>query len=716
MENALPKLNETEASDKIQAPVRALNATKSAVNQFVENSFTWAKPVGLNKTVNSALVRKLLNKTMVLAGMEDTLGIQALEPRFALASSSELISMIMVPVGNPGNAADPATGIGRVTESYMIGKYEVTIGEYVVFLNAVAKTDPHGLYDPAINSAAVSAGISRTGANGNFTYQAIGPNGAVTPSGADDTANRPITLVSWFDAARFANWMANGQPVGTQTASTTENGAYDLTNAVTPPARNEINPNTGTTPSFFLPTEDQWYKAAYYSPSLLSKIDKEGSYNRFAAQSSAIPRNTIGAGPNLVNYILASGPFTVTQQPLIKFTQNYLTNVGAMSGSVSYYGTFDQSGNVWELLDAKLKGSTVLLRGGAWTSFNSYLASTFRLFADANSPATNGGFRLAASYRSPPTAVNIDMVTVVDAGNAPDPATGMGAVAHVFKIGRTHVTIGQYAAFLNAVARKSDPHGLYNTSMATDLNVAGITRVGTKGSLSYSVMNNFGNSANRPIAFVSWFDAARFANWMANGQPVGGQNARTTENGAYNLQRFIGANILQRFEATAVPRNTINPNTHDTPTFFIPTEDEWFKAAYYKGGNNTAGYWTFCMQSNVAPTNNAALASASQPWSNYLLGAIYSVTQVPDYVVTQNYLTDADAFPESSDSTYGTLNMCGTLNQWNDLDGADTGLFRGIRGGFWAGGPITIDKQCSGQYTATYEGNDVGFRLVGPPL
>ena len=65
VEGALPKVNETEASDKIQAPVRALNATKTAVSQFVDNTFTWAKPVGLNKTVNSPLVRKLVNKTLI---------------------------------------------------------------------------------------------------------------------------------------------------------------------------------------------------------------------------------------------------------------------------------------------------------------------------------------------------------------------------------------------------------------------------------------------------------------------------------------------------------------------------------------------------------------------------------------------------------------------------------------------------------------------------
>jgi len=122
----------------------------------------------------------------------------------------------------------------------------------------------------------------------------------------------------------------------------------------------------------------------------------------------------------------------------------------------------------------------------------------------------------AATARAEP--LNYQMVTVGDVGNAPDPATGglYGAVAYEYRIGKYDVTIGQYAAFLNAVA-KTDAYGLYNTSMGTNLNIAGISRSGSPGSYAYSVMTNGGSSANRPITFVSWFDAARFANWMHNG-------------------------------------------------------------------------------------------------------------------------------------------------------------------------------------------------------
>ncbi len=71
-------------------------------------------------------------------------------------------------------------------------------------------------------------------------------------------------------------------------------------------------------------------------------------------------------------------------------------------------------------------------------------------------------------------ALTMEMVTVGNAGNSADPSTGSlyGAVAYDYLIGKYEVTIGQYTEFLNAVAA-TDTYGLYNTSMGTDLTVAG---------------------------------------------------------------------------------------------------------------------------------------------------------------------------------------------------------------------------------------------------
>jgi len=265
--------------------------------------------------------------------------------------------------------------------------------------------------------------------------------------------------------------------------------------------------------------------------------------------------------------------------------------------------------------------------------------------------------------------LTIDTVTVGDAGNAAD-TTGYGAVADVFAIGKYEVTIGQYTSFLNAVAA-TDTYSLYNASMATDLNIAGITRAGSSGSFSYSVIG----SGSRPISYVSWFDAARFANWMNNGATVGA----STETGAYTLNGATsGVNFTKNAGAT----------------WWMPSEDEWYKAAYYKGGGTNAGYWVYPTQSDSAPGNEVGGAANQANYSS-----------------TLNYLTDAGAFSASA-SAYDTFDQGGNVWEWND---AVIGSSRGLRGGSW--NSTDDDLQSSGRsyLGPTNEGDYVGFRVASVP-
>ena len=302
-------------------------------------------------------------------------------------------------------------------------------------------------------------------------------------------------------------------------------------------------------------------------------------------------------------------------------------------------------------------------------------------------------------------AVTIDMVTVGNPGNAND-TTGYGTVNYEYQIGKYAVTIGQYTAFLNAVA-KTDTYSLYRTDMGTNLSVAGISQTGLSGSYAYSVINNGGDSSNRPITYVSWWDAARFSNWMANGQPTGAQSSTTTENGAYNVN---GAT-----SGSAPGRNTVNPNTSAAPTFYIPTENEWYKAAYYspvKGGVGSPGYYRYATQSDTAPGNTIG-PGANQ--ANYRLnGSVYSVTQSSSYSASQNYLTDVGAF-SGSGSFYGTFDQSGNVFQWNDLDGlAASGSFRGRRGGGWGDNEFTLSSSLRFTVDPSGGSTSIGFRLASP--
>ncbi len=312
------------------------------------------------------------------------------------------VTIDLVPVGNAGNANDPGTGnvYGGVNYSYQIGKYDVTIGQYTDFLNAVAATDTYSLYNASTATDLNVAGIAQSGSSGSYTYSVIAASGSA-PNGGVSAANRPITYVSWWDSARFSNWMANGQPTGAQNSTTTENGAYNVNGATSgnAPAKNVTNPNTSAAPTFFIPNESEWYKAAYYDPTLNSGT---GGYYAYATQSNTAPGNIVGSGTNQANY--APGlVYSVTQSGDYSASQNYLTDVGAFSGSGSFYGTFDQSGNVnqWNDLDGT-SGSSRGLRGGDWgRGIAFFLSSSVRNSNDPSNEDGLIGFRLASPVAVP---------------------------------------------------------------------------------------------------------------------------------------------------------------------------------------------------------------------------------------------------------------------------------------------------------------------------
>ena len=138
---------------------------------------------------------------------------------------------------------------GAVSYVYQIAKNETTISQYAEFLNAVAKTDSYALYSSSMTTSFIN-GISQSGSSGSFTYSVAAGSG-----------NKPIAYVSWFDAARFCNWMQNGQQTGTGAALTAETGAYTLDGTTSGVS---VSKNAGAT--VWIPSESEWYKAAYYDP------------------------------------------------------------------------------------------------------------------------------------------------------------------------------------------------------------------------------------------------------------------------------------------------------------------------------------------------------------------------------------------------------------------------------------------------------------------
>lgn len=305
-----------------------------------------------------------------------------------------VVTIDTVWVGNKGNAADQNYGdgqFGAVNYVYKMGKYEVTNSQYCDFLTAKsAVTDTYGLYNPAMSSDACG-GINRTGDPDNYSF--------TVKSGYE---NMPVTYVCWYDAVRFVNWLQNDQGTGS-----TESGTYTITvggpNSGTVAVPDAATRATWTDAHWVLPSEDEWYKAAYHQPA--AQDGDTDDYWLYPTGANSEPHSDNPASldypTNSANFYrddsAANGyddGYAVTGSTDYVSTQNYSTDVGAYMQSGSFYGTFDQGGNVWEWNEA-LIGSSRGVRGGNWYFDSSNLAASGR---DSGTPAGEYaavGFRVA---------------------------------------------------------------------------------------------------------------------------------------------------------------------------------------------------------------------------------------------------------------------------------------------------------------------------------
>jgi formylglycine-generating enzyme required for sulfatase activity len=416
--------------------------------------------------------------------------------------------------------------------------------------------------------------------------------------------------------------------------------------------------------------------------STVPSITVTGLTNGTAYVIKVIAKNAVGISPPSAN----SAPATPATVPGIP------TAVVAVRGNASLAVTWTAPASTGgsAITDYLVKYSSN--GGSTWTNFVHPVSTVPSLTVTglANGTAyvikviakNAVGISLPSANSAPVTPTFMSMVTVGNAGNAAD-TTGYGAVSYSYQIGKYDVTGSQYTAFLNAVG-STDTYGLYNASMGTDTDVAQISRSGTAGTYTYAVLNGTGS---RPISYVSWFDCARFSNWMSNGQPSGAQTSTTTENGAYNVNGATSGN--------AVAANATNPNTSLAPTFRIPLENEWYKAAYYTQDAIFSGYYAYATQSNVAPGTTIG-STANQANYNNAIG----------------HTTDVGSF-SGSGSFYGTFDQSGNVYEWNDMDGT-TGSLRGLRGGDWYLNAGELSSSLRYSVDPSDEINAFGFRLASP--
>ena len=278
---------------------------------------------------------------LLLSGTRDTLA-----DTFGSGPSS--FDIKFVPINNPGNVADTTgspNSVGSVAERYRIGKYEIS-EEMLSKANAASASTANPL---------------------NITHSARG-------------ANRAATSISWIEATRFINWLNTS--TGNTPAYKFDGSGNFLLWQSGDAGFDSANVYRNSLAKYFLPSVDEWYKAAHFDPT-------SGLYFDYATASNTAPTSVASgtaAGTAVFDQPFAPGPAEIT-----------------LAGGLSPYKTMGQGGNVfeWEETDFDLVNDSTSsfrgLQGGSWSDDVSLLSATFRGFFSPTIESSSIGFRVAST-------------------------------------------------------------------------------------------------------------------------------------------------------------------------------------------------------------------------------------------------------------------------------------------------------------------------------
>lgn len=268
-------------------------------------------------------------------------------------SGTNTFDIEFVTIGNPGNPADTSGNpnpAGSVAYRYRMGKFEIS-------RSMVEKANAEG-----------SLGITLAGP---LFVGLAGPD-------------KPATLVTWFETARFVNWL-NTSSGGTPAYKFDGDGNFqnwDPGDA----GYNPANLYRNSLARYFLPSADEWYKAAYYDPSL-------GVYWNYPTGINTAPTpiySGTAAGTAVYSGQQASGDYPTGPADVM------------LAGGLSPYGTMGQGGNVWEWEETDADGLNGIGslyrvdRGGSWLSSAQILSAPVRFIENATDEFYSTGFRVAS--------------------------------------------------------------------------------------------------------------------------------------------------------------------------------------------------------------------------------------------------------------------------------------------------------------------------------
>lgn len=251
---------------------------------------------------------------------------------------------------------------------------------------------------------------------------------------------------------------------------------------------------------------------------------------------------------------------------------------------------------------------------------------------------------------------DIEFVTIGDPGNAPD-TTGnpnpSGSVSTAYRIGKFEIS----------------------EEMVDKANAAGDLGV-TKSN----------RGPNKPATNLNWFEAAQFVNWL------------NTDVGSTPAYKFDSSGIFQLWQPGDAGYDPSNLYRNSMAKYFLPSVDEWYKAAYFDATNSV--YLDYPTGSNIVPD-----------------GVDFAGDTTFDAV-----FFDGDSNTQPNDianvgvpSPYGTAGQGGNVYEWQETDyslGFGPLNARGVRGGTWLNDSTLLLATVRDGYDPTIDHNSIGFRVA----
>ena len=269
---------------------------------------------------------------------------------------------------------------------------------------------------------------------------------------------------------------------------------------------------------------------------------------------------------------------------------------------------------------------------------------------------------LLQTFGSGTNQFSIEFVTIgqpnntADTSGSPNPA---GSVAYIYNLGKHEVS----------------------RDMITKANAAGSLEL-----TMYDMDDYGGNGVDKPATGVSWYEAAKFVNWL---------NTSTGGTAAY---KFDGSGNFQPWSPWNAGYNSSNNFRNRNAKFWISSTDEWYKGAY----GNPNGSWSNFPNGNY---------DAPEPVPN---------GTDPDTAVYDDQDGPADIKSAGGLSAYGTMAQGGNAWEWMETayDGTNeiAGENRELRGGSWYRfGSVFLDSSERDYNDPSNEDYGYGLRVASVP-